>query len=75
MGGPCGTHELLHTLGFIHEQSRRDRDYYTAFNWTNLDPGKILFSIVGITDFIHLICNFLRKSLSCGLTFKTYDFF
>jgi len=45
MGDVCGTHELLHSLGFIHEQERRDRDYYTAFNWTNLDPGKVIFNI------------------------------
>jgi len=43
MGDVCGTHELLHSLGIIHEQQRRDRDHYIALNWTNIDPGKDVF--------------------------------
>jgi len=32
-------HEIMHAIGFGHEERRRDRDYYTAFNWTNIKPG------------------------------------
>jgi hypothetical protein len=33
-------HEILHTLGFWHEQSRPDRDSYLIYNKRNVISGK-----------------------------------
>ena len=34
---------MLHTLGFVHEHNRPDRNHHISVNWDNFKPGKDTF--------------------------------
>jgi hypothetical protein len=34
------THEMMHSLGYDHEQSRKDRDDFVFVNYSNIRSGK-----------------------------------
>jgi hypothetical protein len=54
-------HEIMHTLGFMHEQMRPDRDYFINIKWENVPPtGKDQFIAVPYkdTDFLNSYYDF-----------------
>ena len=76
-------HELLHALGFAHEQTRPDRDTYVRVNYANIESGssrqRERHSVIRISrDALHSLGhahNFDKYSSSQVNTFnEAYDY-
>ena len=54
LGSGCSTgnaiHEIGHTIGLWHEQSRQDRDSFVQIVWANIDPALQSNFVQQITD-------------------------
>lgn len=70
IGVECGTtaiiqHEMLHLLGFAHEQCRPDRDGYVQIKKENINPSQPL-------DFFHEAVNFSNSQLQYNMNQMSY---
>jgi len=64
-------HELMHAIGFLHEQSRFDRDDYVKINWDNIqERGKSQFRKKPTSE-AQLIGPYDLKSV---MHYEEYDF-
>ncbi|XP_066934829.1 seminal metalloprotease 1-like [Clytia hemisphaerica] len=63
-------HELLHALGFFHEQQRMVRDKYVKINWKNIQPGQ-QYNFKKVKSLVDTDQTYDMRSL---MHYKSYDF-
>jgi len=64
-------HELMHALGFYHEQSRPDRDNYVKVNYQNIDSTAVFNfdkvkdrNTLGLSYDIYSILHYAKNAFS-----------
>lgn len=60
--GGVAAHEILHSLGFFHEQSRTDKDSYVIINYSNIKD-----------EYVHAFQTFSQKGYN-GKNYGAYDY-
>ena len=56
-------HELMHAVGFWHEQSRSDRDDFVTVLFQNIQRGRVVLKICDFKNLTHLTLRLICKCL------------